>query len=211
MYMLLTVHLFLCFMKHLTTHISHPLNNETHTFKTSKREAKRHKGAFRMHKHDCVKLLLWVIAGPPLPICNIRLFSMLQSHFDLGRTYICPHHRGKVFGQQHRALSWATTHIHCQLKGMSFLSKLYGIAVILILTHALQKFMNQLQNKLPQLHLHVFPKSQAPAVLDDQRVRSCTSSRKKHAACLQTDGEPWLVAAPLNSCSYIWYFFFFFF
>ncbi len=79
---------------------------------------------------------LWLLVGPCLPIRNVWLFSVLQSHFQLGRTDVGPHHRGKVLSQQHCALSWAATHIHCQLKGTTFLTKyftLYDIAVKLVL------------------------------------------------------------------------------
>lgn len=48
-------------------------------------------------------------------------------------------------------------------------------------------------------HLHVFPGSRARVEIDDLMERSCTSSRKKHAACLQTGGRPWWAEAFLNS------------
>lgn len=48
-------------------------------------------------------------------------------------------------------------------------------------------------------HLHVFPGSRARVEIDDLMERSCTSSRKKHAAYLQTGGRPWWAEAFSNS------------
>lgn len=56
-----------------------------------------------------------------LLICDVWPCSKLQSHFQLGRTHVCSQHWGEVFSQQQSALSWATAHIHCQLKGTTFL------------------------------------------------------------------------------------------
>lgn len=40
-----------------------------------------------------------------LLVRDVRFFSVLQSHFQLGGTHVSAHHRGKVSGQQQRALS----------------------------------------------------------------------------------------------------------
>lgn len=58
-----------------------------------------------------------------LLVRDVRLFGVLQSHFQLGGTHVSAHHRGKVSGQQQSALSWAAAHVNCQLKGPTFLTK----------------------------------------------------------------------------------------
>lgn len=135
---------------------------------------------------------------------------MLQSHFQLGRTHICPHHRRKVFGQEQSALSRAATHIHCQLKGTTFLTQKFNVKLAATLsTDNESKKRNQylypvIDPPFPlNLYLLFFQESPAPVVSDDLTGRSCTSSRKQHALCLQTNGKPLLIDASLIGWSSI--------
>lgn len=66
---------------------------------------------------------VWFV-NSDLPVCDVWLCSLLESHLQLSRTHVCPHNWSKVFRQELCALTRATTHIQSQLKGTTSLGKL---------------------------------------------------------------------------------------
>lgn len=127
-----------------------------------------------------VIIIVIIICGSP--VCDVGLLRVLQSLLQLRRTHVRPHHWREVFGEQQRALSGATAHIHGQVKGTRLLSNVFGS-----ISHK-----PAVPGNFTTLYVPASPGSPAPAESADLTGRSYISSRKQRAPCLQTCAGTWL-------------------